>query len=173
MDWEAIGAIAGLIGVGLVIVSLIYVGAQIRQSNKDSKSQSRQSLLDTFGLLGWELAAQPELLTIVASGLTNWSGMSNLDKTRFDNVMGRYLWNLQRGILQSKDGILDAETLDTIGNQMLHAVLMPGGREWYEETSLASPEVRSYLNDRLNRPESLPLPASDAMPYWIALADDK
>lgn len=173
MNWEAIGAIAGLIGVGLVVVSLIYVGAQIRQSNKDSKSQSRQSLLDTFGLLGWELASRPELLVIVAAGLTNWSGLSNMDKTRFENVMGRYLWNLQRGILQFKDGILDSETLDTIGNQMLHAVLMPGGRDWYEETSLASPEVRKYISERMSSPESLPPPASEAMPYWIALAEER
>jgi hypothetical protein len=33
MNWDAIGAIAGIIGVGLVIISLVYVGVQIGQSN--------------------------------------------------------------------------------------------------------------------------------------------
>ncbi len=170
MNWEAIGAVAGLIGVALVIVSLIYVGIQIRQSNHDARSQARQNLLDTFGMLGWELASQPDLLVLLAKGLTDWPGLSNLEKTRFDNVMGRYLRNLQRGVLQHRDGILDEETLDSIGNQMLHAVLMPSGREWYEQSPLVSPEVRRYIDARIARSDTLPLPAEQAMPYWIALA---
>ncbi len=172
MNWEAIGAIAGLVGVGLVVVSLIYVGIQIRQSNKDSKSQSRQNLIDTFGLLQWELATQPELFAIIVNGISDWSKLSNTDKTKFDHVMGRYLWNLHRGILQREDGILDAETLDIIGSQMMMSVLMPGGNEWYQHTLNASPQVRRYIAERLNDPDSLPSPVSEAVPHWAGLMDE-
>lgn len=172
MNWEAIGAIAGLVGVGLVVVSLIYVGIQIRQSNKDSKSQSRQNLIDTFGLLQWELATKPELFAIIVNGISDWSKLSNMDKTKFDHVMGRYLWNLHRGILQCEDGILDAETLDIIGNQMMMSVLMPGGAEWYKHTLNASPQVRRYIEERLNDPDSLPNPVSKAMPQWEGMMDE-
>jgi hypothetical protein len=86
MTWKAIGAITGLVGVGLVVVSLFYVGIQIRQSNKDSRSQSRQSLIDTFGLLQWELATQPELFVIILKGISDWSGLSSTDKAKFDHV---------------------------------------------------------------------------------------
>ena len=54
MNWEAVGAIAGIIGVGLVVVSLIYVGIQINQNNKNARSEARQSLLDTFAEVNWE-----------------------------------------------------------------------------------------------------------------------
>ena len=172
MNWEAIGAITGLVGIGLVIVSLMYVGIQIRQSNKESRSQSRQSLVSTFGLLSWELATHPELLVIVAKGIDNWSSLSDLDKTRFENVMGRYLWNLHIGILQLEDGTLDPGTLDIIGNQMLMSVLMPGGIEWYEQTVNASPEVKQYISRRMNDPENLPLPASEATPHWVGLTEE-
>ena len=173
MNWEAIGAITGLIGVGLVIVSLLYVGIQVRQSNKDARSQARQDLIDTFSVLGWEMTLHPELLEIVAAGLVDWSGLSNMDKTWFDNIMGRYLSNLHRGILQFEDGFLDSKTLDFFGNQMLFAVLMPGGEEWYRETSFAPPEVRNYIAERMNRPKGLPPPASEAIPHWIALAAER
>ncbi len=173
MNWEAVGAIAGLIGVGLVIVSLLYVGIQVRQSNKDARSQSRQALIDTFATLGWEMSLHPEMLEIVAAGIVNWSSLSNMDKTRFDNIMGRYLSNLHRGILQYEDGFLDSKTLDIFGNQMLFCVLMPGGEEWYKETSLAAPEVRRYIADRMDHPEGLPPPASEAVPHWMALAAER
>ncbi len=67
--------------------------------------------------------------------------------------MGRYLWNLHRGILQCEDGILDAETLDIIGSQMMMSVLMPGGAEWYKHTLNASPQVRRYIEERMNDPD--------------------
>ena len=34
MNWEAIGAVAEVIGVAAILLSLIYVSVQIRQSNK-------------------------------------------------------------------------------------------------------------------------------------------
>ena len=173
MNWEAVGAIAGLIGVGLVIVSLLYVGIQVRQSNKDAKSQARQDLIDTFAGLGWEMSFKPEFLRIVADGIVNWPSLSNMEKTQFDNIMGRYLSNLHKAILQMEDGFLDSKTLDHFGNQMILCVLMPGGEEWYKETTLAVPEVRRYIADRFDHPEGLPPPASEAIPHWIALAAEK
>lgn len=46
MDWEAIDAISGAIGTLVVVVSLIYVGVQIKQNTKVARSATRQAITE-------------------------------------------------------------------------------------------------------------------------------
>ena len=46
MNWDAISAIADVIGVIVIMITLIYIAAQVRQGNIFSKIQARQSMLD-------------------------------------------------------------------------------------------------------------------------------
>jgi hypothetical protein len=172
MDLESVYYVGQTIAVVAILCSLVFVGFQVRQSNKDARSQSRQGLIDTFAGLNWELSQHPDLLRILATGVKDWSRLSNMEKTQFETMMGQYLQNLQKGILQFEDGILDAHTLDNIANFMLMTVLMPGGKAWYEQSVWPSPEVRNYIANRLRQPETLPAPMNEATPHWAALADE-
>ncbi len=169
MNWEAVGAIAGIVGVILVVVSLVYVGIQINQSNKDSRSQARQSLLDTFAEVNWEFGNDTTLLTLISAGLHDWNSLSNLEKTRFETVMCRFLQNIQKGILLNHDGILDSATLDNIANFMLTCVLAPGGKEWFDQSMYPAQEVRDYFTDRMKDPGNLPPPIAENMPHFEAI----
>ena len=55
MNWDALGAIGDLIGGIAVIGSLVFVGLQVRQSNKISKSESLRGLVaaETNELFLW------------------------------------------------------------------------------------------------------------------------
>jgi hypothetical protein len=172
MNWEAIGAITGLVGIGLVIVSLIYVGIQVGQSNKLARSQSRQSLIDTHALLDWELSLHPDLVKILAAGLVDWTTLADIEKLRFDFFMNRYLANLHRGLLQHDDGVLDKEQLDIIADNMIMCILMPGGQHWFSESKTPTERVKKYVADRLEAAESLPAVASDSMPSLYAVAGE-
>jgi hypothetical protein len=44
MNWDAVSAIAEIVGVAGVIVSLIYLAKQLQESTKVARSQSRQSI---------------------------------------------------------------------------------------------------------------------------------
>ena len=44
MNWEAVSAIAELIGLVGIIVSLVYLSIQIRSSNRVASAQARQSM---------------------------------------------------------------------------------------------------------------------------------
>ena len=172
MNWEAIGAIASIIGVGLLVVSLVYVGMQINQNNKDARSQARQSLLDTFAEVNWEFGNDTTLLTIISAGLHDWNSLSNLEKTRFETVMARFLQNIQKGILLQNEGILDSATLDNIANFMLTCVLAPGGEVWFEQSMYPSLEVREYFAKRMKDPSNLPPPIAENMPHFAVLGQE-
>ena len=46
MNWEAVGAIGQILGVVVVVLSLIYVAAQVRQGNRFAKLQARQRMIE-------------------------------------------------------------------------------------------------------------------------------
>ena len=48
MDWDAIGAIGEIVGASAVLISLFYVGLQVRQNSKAIRGQTYESLSTTL-----------------------------------------------------------------------------------------------------------------------------
>ena len=46
MNWEAISAIAQILGVIVVVITLVYLAAQVRQGNLFARSQARQRMIE-------------------------------------------------------------------------------------------------------------------------------
>ena len=64
MNWDAIGAIGEIVGAFAVVVSLLYVAGQIRQSNRQSTSESGFAFIsESNRLLQW--VAEPEIANVL------------------------------------------------------------------------------------------------------------
>lgn len=46
MNWDAISGIAQIVGVVVVVITLIYLAAQIRQGNLFARAQARQRMIE-------------------------------------------------------------------------------------------------------------------------------
>ena len=64
MNWEAIGAFAELLAAVAVVLSLIYVAIQIRESSKITKATSAQSLLEGSSLIWQQAMYNPEAIAL-------------------------------------------------------------------------------------------------------------
>lgn len=64
MNWEAISAIAEIIGVIAVVVSLAYVSMQIRQNTKVARAATRQAIAESTENLGNDLINNGEIAEI-------------------------------------------------------------------------------------------------------------
>ncbi len=171
MNWDAIGAIAELLGAIGAIAALVYLATQIRQGNALARAQSRQNLLDTFSQTNWEVARNDHVKRVVASALSYWPDISDTDKTTFDLTMGRYLSNLQNGLVLRDTGMLDPQTFDETANYMLMCVVTNGGQRWWRDTTFATPGLRAYIDERIARPATLPGQFDQLLPHWAALAE--
>lgn len=61
MNWEALGAIGELVGAVAVVVTLLYLSAQIRHSNRTSKSAVASDLMQKYNDLLTVVLANPEI----------------------------------------------------------------------------------------------------------------
>jgi hypothetical protein len=48
VNWEAFGAVADIVGATAVVVSLLYVAAQIRQSRRESRAAAGETAIRAF-----------------------------------------------------------------------------------------------------------------------------
>jgi len=170
--FETFAQVGELVGGIGAVAALAYLAIQIRHSNALARAQSRQTLLDRFSQTNWEVARDSYVKRVIGAGLRRWPDMPDAEKTTFDLAMGRYLSNLHNGLLLRDTGMLDAHTFDGTANYMLMCVVTTGGQRWWEETALADPRVREYIDERLARPDTLPGRFDELFPHWDALAGD-
>jgi hypothetical protein len=88
MNWDAVGAIAELVGALGVVASLAYLAIQIRQSTAQSRvnttaieSSAFQQLLDHHSLLNLRLVDDPGLLKLSLS--VDEASLDPLEEQRF------------------------------------------------------------------------------------------
>ncbi len=168
---EILAQVGELVGGIGALAALVYLAIQIRQSNALARAQSRQNLLDTFSQTNWEVARNDYVKRVIAAGLQYWPDIPDADKTTFDLTMGRYLSNLQNGLLLRDTGMLDTQTFDETANYMLMCVLTDGGQRWWKDTKFAAPGLRAYIDERIARPATLPGQFDQLVPHWAALAE--
>jgi hypothetical protein len=124
-----VGEIVGGIGT---ILALVYLAVQVRHSNRIARASSRQTLFDTFHDRAWEAGTDPDLAILFASGLMNWNGLSNLEKTQFTNMINRWIANIENGIELHSEGLVDEKTLQFISSAMAGCIQTSGGSAWWE-----------------------------------------
>ena len=76
---EQLANLGELIGGLGALAAIVYLAAQVRQSNRIARATSRQQLLDTFYDRGWETGTNPELARVLAAGIVRWQTLSNQD----------------------------------------------------------------------------------------------
>jgi hypothetical protein len=94
MNWDAIGAIAELLGAIGVIASLVYLAGQIRHSREQMSQTSKQLEASTTAATfqvravpNTMMIQDPEVARIYWDGLADRSSLTEEDLHRFDPLM--------------------------------------------------------------------------------------
>jgi hypothetical protein len=160
MNWDALGAIAELIGGVAVLATLIYLSVQVRQSNRQEAAQSVQIAFETF-MGGYAALTEDEAKarTYIA-GVNDYNGLEPAHQAMFHSQMqnlanGYYtVWTLhENGMLSDKE--LFKRTRDTF----LTILRTPGGRQWWSQWKHLPPQpyieaLQKHIDDANN--DSIP-----------------
>jgi hypothetical protein len=75
--------------------------------------------------------------------------------------------NLEKGLRLREAGLIDRETVDSVGGGVLLILRSPGGAKWWQSYRVAvPPTVIDYLDQRLADPSETPLSWDEIWPYW-------
>ena len=132
MDWDALGAIAELLGALAVFMTLVYLAVQLKQNNAFAQAQAMQARTDTqLNMISFVLS-DPKYLrsirkTVSSIAASEKEGLSEEDKATANIILGVMRTTLENTFEQYRKGLIGedfyqgitVQTIKTFGPAIL------------------------------------------------------
>ena len=141
MNWQAIGAIGELIGGLAVVLSLVYVGFQIRQNSRQIDQNSRHLEASMYHASGegfnrwWTLLVQEEAVADLWNRGISGKALSPTDKLRFNSMAMMLFTTLENNFHQLQIGSHSRNTLELSKDRWEQLLASPGGSAWWRRAA--------------------------------------
>ena len=157
MNWDAIGAIAELLGAVGVIASLVYLASQIRESREQmiqntraSKAAAHQMYEQGVSSTIMDAVRIPGLQEVLRRGDIDFEGLNEEDAHRYSNVALVYVRTWDNAYYQHRMGMLDDVRWQVARRDLEAYVLQPGVSQWWRKTRPnLLPEFVALVNEIL------------------------
>jgi hypothetical protein len=130
-DWASLAEVVSAIAV---VISILYLGYQIRENTNEVRASSRQQLISRAHSSVFALATNPELSEIVTK-VSEGSSLTPTELTQYGYLVRGVIYDVQEAYLLYLEGRLDEDYWTTRANIVL-AYLDP------------EPARNVYLRDR-------------------------
>ena len=139
MSLQDLGNLGEFIGAIGVVVSLIYLAAQIRHNTRAVRASAQQETTrDVSDFLG-QVTENRDVARLLRIGLREWDKLDDDDRMRFSMLLFRAFFNFQHLFSLNRERNLDPEYWAGQNEVVLWYMRQPGVRRWW-------PAAKSRLN---------------------------
>ena len=150
MNWEAVGAIGETLGAAGVIVTLVYLAVQIRDSNRVAEDASFEHKL-ALGIASFHEMIKGEHGDVIMKGLIRYGELRGREKLIFDNVMNSWFTVIALALFSRERDLMDDESTENLGF-VLRTRFFPysGTHAWWSESrELFRPQARLWFEQEM------------------------
>ena len=134
MNWEALGAVAELVGATGVIATLFYLAVQIRQNTRSIRAAAFQETMRDITAVADLAAQQPELSRVYLEGLNGLEKLSAEDRQRFGAFMLAFIRRVENLVYQTEQGLLDPDSWEGLREALRRIFARPGAVAWWHQS---------------------------------------
>ena len=159
MNWDAIGAIAELLGAVGVIASLVYLAGQMRHGREQMDQNTRAMKAGAYQLLHEYIGESANSLPspemdLVRRGSDDFHQLGEQDAYRFGQWALRMVITLEGAHYQYRTGMLDEDRWRLFHSAIQGYFALPGFRQWWEATqgglvNMLNPEFVALVEEIL------------------------
>jgi hypothetical protein len=154
MNWDALGAIAEIVGALGVIVSLLYLASQVRGNSRQLRHASAQAVLDKLnGLIG-QLAFTAGAGDVWTRGLSGLESLRDDEEiVRFSSMMLQAFWAYEEVLHYRDAGLIEDWAWTHSRAPVENFMRTPGFQQWWIlRKDWFSPEFQTHIDTTM--PES-------------------
>ena len=133
MNWDAVGALAEVAGVVLVIVSLFFVGQQIRVGNRLGVAEGERAWLTKWHELVQAPFKDEPTAKAFREALHNYGHVGKNERAVFSGYLVALLDHAQAAHRMNMNGFLSEDLLKKITDACIAWLKTPGGNEWWSD----------------------------------------
>lgn len=150
MNWTAVGAVGELLAAAAVLVTLVYLARQVRQSNRQDMLNAYRHTYDSLNDWAMSLVQSEEISAVTLRGRQSYGGLSETERFRFDhvhmvllNIIEAHYYQVQRTAMDEAYRRWAMENLDALVRGYLD---FPGVREfWKGVQPFYEPAIRELV----------------------------
>ena len=131
VDWNAIAAIGSILGAAGVIVSLIYLGVQIKNQNRESQMAAANELAAQWSAAMSDIATNGELAKIIETGLDRVEDLAPHEYVQFSAHLNRVFRDVENMFTQYNAGRLDQDLWNGISTSTIQFTNSAGVKHWW------------------------------------------
>ena len=151
MNWDAVAAVAELLGATGVIISLVYLGSQVRSSSRAARQVAAQSVFTKLSSLHEGMANHPTTADVWARGS---KGLANLDEEKhlvqFSALMMAHYQLYEELFYCRRSGDVDDWAWNSVTSQLNDVAGTWGFLEWWPaRRHWFSPEFADFVSKSL------------------------
>ena len=148
-NWgEFIGGIA-------VVISLIYVGVQLRATVTQARVDSLTKITELWAQYAAVIASDAESWRVYYEGVKDYASLTNAEKARFNFLIGMYFGIVDTLMVHEEAGtFIYPETYRRNLDQAYAVFCQPGVQKWWDTSGkgrVFAPKVEIYLLERLKK----------------------
>ncbi len=156
LDINTLAAWGEFIGGIAVVVSLIYLAGQIRQNSRllrTSTAATSSSVVNDGSSL---IVQDPEVARIYGAGLTDHSSLSEVDRHRFDALLGMWVGGWNQDFQFSVDGVIAPSVWEHRTRTMRWYLHQPGmKRHWSDWREIYARDFSDFLDGLIREGEAV------------------
>jgi len=148
MNWDAIGAIAELLGAVAVLATLVYLARQIRHNRESVKSASAETVLSNITAAFQNAATSPDLGRILFAGQENIQALTDEERGQFVFWFFGYLRILELAYHHHLAGNFNESIWAGYAQHTQALLNTPGVKQYWEmRREVFSSEFRAFIDD--------------------------
>jgi len=132
MDWVVIGTVAEIVGSTAVVISLIYLGVQIKHANRQSEIESLRNTWGELNQICDKFSESKEIASIINRGRSSLDSLDADESLMFEHIHLRLLNTLESWYLQvtriSGPGPYRNQQIENLGEIVSGYIDHPGAR---------------------------------------------
>jgi hypothetical protein len=155
MTLENLGNIGEFVGAIAVILSLVYLGVQIRQNTRTVRASTYQDIVRLVQEIDLLLASDPELNRIWVAGRRDPAKLDDDEQRRFSTLIVIFYRNLENAYYQRQNKLIDERIYRAWVGYSLRLSSQPGMLQWWHwHRGLLSEEFQRFVERELAAQQS-------------------
>ena len=129
-DWSNL---AQVVGTAVVIVSLIFIGLQIRQNTSALQRNEHNYTMEQWTVIRMAIAMHRDIAELMTAGLHGEKVLDAADQLRLEQMLQEYAWASFHIWDRTQRGVFPAGTFEQTAGALLSIILATTrGRAWWQ-----------------------------------------
>jgi len=158
MPLDQLANIAEISAAALLIVSLIYVGLQVRQNTAATQATAGQAYADAANNVVGLINSSSNLADILDRGANGLSNLKNDEIIQFAAFLTQSFTIYETFYFQWKAGVLDPRLWSIYSHAIASLMVQTGQRQWWETRhDWFDQEFQEYVNQVIDAGPATPM----------------